>query len=186
MTNQTQDKDFQDSVQAEFYSQRPTEQTVQQQSTPEPTFTDSMTPLFRFKDKSAKKKENKFHNNCVKTAVGTRITAVMDGCTYVEGYGAVISYKWGNYKIYDLMDVPGVSKAANDERKMRYLQMFGSRPETAKRALDKPRSFAASVGTIWGHHVKHDKKKIDAVLEVYRSGSYCYFALISGQIKSVQ
>lgn len=183
MTNQEQE--FQDKVQDEFYSQRPTP-TVETPSTSEPVFTDSLKSMFDFsKPGNARKLAvgTKYMNKNVATEVGKQIKAYMIGCTVYPEVGSVITYQWGDRKIYDLMDVPGVSKAANDERKRRYLQLFGSRPDTVQKALDKPHSFSASIGTIWGHHVKGIGRKFEAVLDVYKSTEgYYYFGLASGSV----
>lgn len=182
MTNQEQE--FQDKVQDEFYSQRPT--TIETPSTSEPVFTDSLKSMFDFSKPSNARKlavGTKYMNKNVATEVGKQIKAYMIGCTVYPEVGSVITYQWGEYKIYDLMDVPGVSKAANDERKRRYLQLFGSRPDTVQKALDKPHSFSASIGTIWGHHVKGIGRKFEAVLDVYKSTEgYYYFGLASGSV----
>lgn len=184
MTNQT--NEFQDQVQAEFYSQRPTP-TVETPSTSEPVFTNSLKPMFDFSKSGNVSKlgrgNNKYMNKNVATEVGKQIKAYMIGCTVYPEVGSIITYQWGDIKIYDLMDVPGVSKAANDERKRRYLQLFGSRPDTVQKALGNPHSFSASIGTIWGHHVKGIGRKFEAVLDVYKSTEgYYYFGLASGNV----
>lgn len=176
MTNQ----EFQDQVQSEFYSHRPTP-TVETPSTSEPVFTDSLKTMFGKPMKLGR--GNKYMNMPVATEVGKKIKAYMIGCTVYPEVGSVITYQWGDRKIYDLMDVPGVSKAANDERKRRYLQLFGSRPNTVQKALDNQHSFSASIGTIWGHHVKCIGRKFEAVLDVYKSTEgYYYFGLASGSV----
>lgn len=180
MTNQEQE--FQDKVQDEFYSQRPTP-TVETPSTSEPIFTSSLKSMFDSSKPMKLAVGTKYMNMSVATEVGQKIKAYMIGCTVYPEVGSVITYQWGDRKIYDLMDVPGVSEAANNERKMRYLQLFGSRQNTAKKSLDNPRSFSASIGTIWGHHVKGIGRKFEAVLDVYKSTEgYYYFGLASGSV----
>jgi len=164
------DKAFQDKVQAEFYSIRPTA---------EPKFE---TPINKL-TQQAPTSSCKYANKDMESAVGLRITAYMIGCTVYPEVGSVITYQWGQKKIYDVLDVPGVSKESNDKRKMRYMQMFGTKPGTVQKALGNPWSFSASVGTQWGHHVKCLGRKLEAILEVYKAPSgYIYFGLVSGKI----
>lgn len=121
----------------------------------------------------------KYRNPSLKDYSGKCITAKMVGCTTYGNIGAVITYSFEGRKIYDVMDFPGNTKEVNDERKRRYMTMFGTKNKTVKDALTHPLSFSSSIGAIWGNKIRRRGMSFDAVLHVHSGG---WLELIDGSI----
>lgn len=121
----------------------------------------------------------KYRNHVLDNYADRHITARMVGCTAYPGIGAVITYVWEGKKIYDVLDFPGNPQDVNDERKKRYMTMFGTKNKTVKDALTHPLSFSSSIGAIWGNKVRRKGKSFDAVLHVHNGG---WLELIDGQV----
>ena len=138
-------------------------------------FTGDVKPLF------AKRGDlpEKYRNPSLKGYSGKCITAKMVGCTTYKNIGAVITYSFEGKKIYDVMDFPGNTKEVNDERKKRYMRMFGTKVKTVTAALYNPLSFSSSIGAIWGNRIRLKKKDFEAVLHVHTGG---WLELVEGWI----
>lgn len=121
----------------------------------------------------------KYRNPSLKDYAGRRITAKMVGCTTYKDIGAVITYSFEDRKIYDVMDFPGNTKEVNDERKKRYMRMFGTKVKTIPAALSNPLSFSSSIGAIWGNRIRLKKKDFVATLHVHNGG---WLELVDGSI----
>ena len=138
-------------------------------------FTGDMKPLFAERGGLPEK----YRNLALKGYTGKRITAKMVGCTTYKNIGAVITYVWEGKKIYDVLDFPGNPQDVNDERKKRYMTMFGTKNKTVKDALTHPLSFSSSIGAIWGNKVRRKGKSFEAVLHVHTGG---WLELVDGRV----
>lgn len=121
----------------------------------------------------------KYRNPSLKDYSGKCITAKMVGCTTYGNIGAVITYSFEGRKIYDVMDFPGNTKEVNDERKKRYMRMFGTKVKTIPAALSNPLSFSSSIGAIWGNRIRLKKNDFEAILHVHTGG---WLELVDGRI----
>ena len=121
----------------------------------------------------------RYRNHVLDSHADKHITARMVGCTAYPGIGAVITYVWEGKKIYDALDFPGNPQDVNDERKKRYMTMFGTKNKTVKEALTHPLSFSSSIGAIWGNKIRRRGMSFDAVLHVHNGG---WLELIDGMI----
>lgn len=141
------------------------------------------------KPKSDPKREKyRIANEKVSKYIGNPVSAILTGITFKEPFNScVMVYEAfvpeGKTVIYDIMDCPGLAEDTNAERKKRYMDFFGTRPGTVTRALTDGRSMCASLGTIWGHHVKHAGKHFMAELVPCRSQEgYVYFLIKNAKI----
>jgi hypothetical protein len=76
-----------------------------------------------------------------------------------------------------------VPKELNDARKMRYMHLLGTHPKTIKSAMVSGRSLSGSLGTIWGHRIKHSGKRLQSFLRPFMADSgYVYFCLLSAKV----
>jgi hypothetical protein len=139
------------------------------------SFTGDVKPLFAKRGNLPEK----YRNPSLKGYSGKCITAKMVGCTTYKNIGAVITYSFEGKKIYDVMDFPGNTKEVNDERKQRYMRMFGTKGKTIATALSNPLSFSSSIGAIWGNKIRLKKKDFEAVLHVHTGG---WLELVDGWI----
>lgn len=121
----------------------------------------------------------KYRNPSLKDYSGKCITAKMVGCTTYGNIGAVITYSFEGRKVYDVMDFPGNTKEVNDERKKRYMRMFGTKVKTIPAALSNPLSFSSSIGAIWGNRIRLKKNDFEAILHVHTGG---WLELVDGRI----
>lgn len=138
-------------------------------------FTGIVNPLFSKRGGLPEK----YRNPSLKNYAGKCITAKMVGCTTYKNIGAVITYSFDGKKIYDVMDFPGNTQEVNDERKKRYMRMFGTKGKTVTSALSNPLSFSSSIGAIWGNKIRLKKKDFEAVLHVHTGG---WLELVDGGI----
>jgi hypothetical protein len=132
-------------------------------------------------------KKTKYSNNNMKPFIGTPIEAYVTGVAYHPSFGCVVQYNartpQGSMRVYDILDCPGVPKDLSDARKMRYMHLLGTHPKTIKSALVSGRSLSGSIGTIWGHRIKHSGKRLEAVLMPFMADSgYIYFGLLSAKV----
>lgn len=132
-------------------------------------------------------KKTKYSNTNMKPFIGTPIEAYVTGVAFHPTFGCVIQYDAhtpkGNMRVYDILDCPGVPKELNDARKMRYMHLLGTSKRTVKYAMVSGRSLCGSLGAIWGHHVKHSGKRLEAILMPFMADSeYIYFGLLSAKV----
>lgn len=133
------------------------------------------------------KKASKYMNENMKPFLGKPVEAIVTGVAFHPAFGCVIQYsvKSGNTNLraYDLLDCPGVSKELSDARKLRYMNLLGTRNGTMKSAMVSGRSLSGSIGTIWGHRIKNVGKRLQAVLMPFLSDSgYVFFSLLSAKV----
>ena len=138
-------------------------------------FNGDMKPLFAERECLPER----YRNPTLKGYTGKRITAKMVGCTAYKNIGAVITYSFEGKKIYDVMDFPGNTQEVNDERKKRYMRIFGTKGKTVTAALSNPLSFSSSIGAIWGNRIRLKKKDFEAVLHVHNGG---WLELVDGRV----
>ena len=132
-------------------------------------------------------KSSKYMNENMKPFLGKPVEAIVTGVSFHPAFGCVIQYsvKSGNsnLRVYDLLDCPGVSKELSDARKLRYMNLLGTRNGTMKSAMISGRSLSGSIGTIWGHRIKNRGKHLQAVLMPFLSDSgYVFFSLLSAKV----
>jgi hypothetical protein len=133
------------------------------------------------------KKSSKYMNENMKQFLGKPVEAIVTGVSFHPAFGCVIQYsvKSGNANLraYDLLDCPGVSKELSEARKLRYMNLLGTRNGTMKSAMTSGRSLSGSIGTIWGHRIKNVGKRLQAVLMPFLSDSgYVFFSLLSAKV----
>ena len=133
------------------------------------------------------RKNTKYSNTNMKPFIGSPIEACVTGVAFHPTFGCVIQYNastpQGCMRVYDVLDCPGVPKELNDARKMRYMHLLGTHPNTVKSAMVSGRSLSGSLGTIWGHRIKRIGRRLEAVLMPFLADSgYVYFGLISAKV----
>lgn len=133
------------------------------------------------------KKTSKYMNENMKPFLGQQLEAIVTGVSFHPAFGCVIQYSVkcenANIRAYDILDCPGVSKELSDARKLRYMNLLGTRNGTMKSAMVSGRSLSGSIGTIWGHRIKNVGKHLKAVLMPFLSDSgYVFFNLLSAKI----
>ena len=145
-------------------------------------------PLFGMKTPFKQpKKSSKYMNENMKPFIGKTVEAIVTGVSFHPAFGCVIQYSVkcdnANFRAYDILDCPGVSKELSDARKLRYMSLLGTRSRTMKSAMSSGRSLSGSIGAIWGHHIKDAGKHLKAVLMPFLSDSgYVFFNLLSAKI----
>lgn len=135
-----------------------------------------------------KRDKYRLANEKVSKYIGNPVSVVLTGITYKEPFhSCVMTYEAyvpeGKATVYDIMDCPGLSDDTNCARKQRYMELFGTRQSTVSRAMRDGRSMAASLGTNWGHYVKHASKHFMAELVPCRSPEgYVYFLIKNAKV----
>lgn len=130
----------------------------------------------------------RYSNSRLMPYIGTQLEAVVTGITVNPLIGSYIVLdvytNEGVVKAYDLLDCPGVEDSVNEERKRRYMTILGSRNKTVGKALKNPYSLSASLGTQWGHNIKHKGFLLELTVQPYVAETTCnvYFAVLAAHI----
>lgn len=178
----------QDKVQEEFYKGYTPKQKVQPSDESEIAKMFECRPIHKLITQTkAQSRTKKYMNADLLPYVGKVLEGYVVDITYHKQFNCVIRYDLMiDGKVvcgYDLMEVPGVSKETNLERKLRYMRTYGTRGKTFERAKTNGVTLASSLGALWAAHARLCNKRIKAYLKPFLSESgFVYFAMLSSEL----